>query len=56
LQDRTVDKPIFTAEIVVDNVIKVKEDVAYINNVFDVLNERGESILINKFDPEQLFD
>jgi biotin carboxylase len=55
-KDRTVDKPIFTAEIVVDNVIKVKEDVAYINNVFDVLNERGESILINKFDPEQLFD
>ena len=55
-KDRTVDKPIFTAEIVVDNMIKVKEDVAYINNVFDVLNERGESILINKFDPEQLFD
>ena len=55
-KDKTVDKPIFTAEIVVDNVIKVKEDVAYINNVFDVLNERGESILINKFDPEQLFD
>lgn len=54
-KDRTVDRPIYTVEIVADSPQKVIEDVNYVNKVFDVVNEKGESILINKFDPRDLF-
>ena len=54
-KDRTVDRPIYTVEIVVDSKQKVIDDVNYINRVFDVLNEKGESILLMKYDPIHLF-
>lgn len=54
-KDRTVDRPIYTVEIVADSKQKVIEDVNYINRVFDVLNEKGESILLTKYDPIDLF-
>jgi hypothetical protein len=53
-KDRTVDRPIFTASIVADTMEQVKKDVAYINEVLDVLNPNGESILMKKIDPEAL--
>ena len=53
-KDRTVDRPIFTASLVLDSIEEVRRDVAYINNVFDVKNELKESILLTKFDPKQL--
>lgn len=53
-KDRTVDRPIFTASIVADTMEQVKKDVAYINEVLDVLNPNGESILMMKIDPEAL--
>lgn len=54
-KDRTVDRPIFTASIVSNTVEDVKNDVSYINDVFDVLNSKGESILLTKIDPNSLF-
>ena len=55
-KDRTVDRPIYTVEIVADSKQKVIEDVNYINHVFDVLNEKGESILLTKYNPIFLFE
>lgn len=55
IKDRTVDKPIANAEIVLDSREDVIEKVNYINNTFDVLNERGESLLMTKLAPEVLF-
>lgn len=55
VKDRTVDKPIANAEIILDSREEVIEKVNYINGIFDVLNEKGQSLLINKLDPEELF-
>lgn len=55
VKDRTVDKPIIVAEIVVDNKDAVIRDVNYINEVFDVFNEKGDSLLMEKMNPEELF-
>ena len=54
-KDRTVDRPIMVAEVVADNKEEVKRIVNYINNEFDVFNEQGESLLMEKLDPELLF-
>ena len=55
VKDRTVDKPIANAEIVLNSREEVIEKVNYINRTFDVLNERGETLLITKLNPEELF-
>ena len=54
-KDKIVDRPIFTASIVSNTAEDVKKDVSYINNIFDVLNTDGKSILLTKIDPESLF-
>lgn len=54
-KDRTVDKPIFDFEIVCDSQEEVLERVRYINSTIDVFNEKGESLLITKLEPEELF-
>ena len=54
-QDTIVDKPVITAYLVCDDLEKVREDVGFINKVFDVKNENGQSILMNKFNPELLY-
>lgn len=55
VKDRTVDKPIANAEIVVNSKEEVIEKVNYINKTFDVLNDKGESLLITKLNPKELF-
>lgn len=55
VKDRTVDKPIFDVEIVCNSKDEVIEKVNYINRTIDVLNEKGESLLITKLNPEDLF-
>jgi len=55
IKDRTVDKPIANAEIVVNSREEVIEKVDFINNTFDVVNEHGESLLITKLSPQELF-
>lgn len=54
-KDRTVDRPIMVAEVVADSKKEVKRIVNYINSEFNVFNERGESLLMEKLDPEVLF-
>ena len=56
VKDRSVDKPIANAEIVVESKEEVIEKVNYINKTFDVLNDKGESLLITKMNPEELFN
>ena len=55
VKDRTVDKPIANAEIVVNSREEVIEKVNFINKTFDVVNADGESLLITKLAPENLF-
>lgn len=54
-KDRTVDKCIVDVEIVCSSREEVIEKVNYLNNTFDVLNEKGESLLITKLEPDELF-
>ena len=54
-KDRTVDRPIMVAEVVADHKEDVKRIVNYINREYDVLNEHGNSLLMEKLDPEVLF-
>lgn len=54
-KDRTVDRPIMVAEVVVDSKAEVIRVVDYINGIYDVLNENGESLLMEKLDPQVLF-
>ena len=43
------------AEIVTDNKDEVKRIVNYINKEFNVYNNRNESLLMEKLNPEALF-
>lgn len=54
-KDRTVDRPIMVAEIVLNSKEEVIEKVDYINRIFKVLNKKGESLLMDKLDPRELF-
>lgn len=54
VKDRTADKPIANAEIVVNSKKEVIEKVNYINNTFDVFN-KGHSPLITKMNTKELF-
>ena len=55
VKDRTVDKCVVDVEIVCNSREEVIEKVNYLNKTFDVLNEKGESLLITKLEPEELF-
>ena len=55
VKDRTVDKPIINAEIVLSSKEEVLDKVNYINDIFDVFNESGKSLLMTKLNPEELF-
>lgn len=54
-KDRIVDRPIMVAEIVSDNKDDVIRLVNFINKEYDVFNEKGESLLMEKLNPEVLF-
>ncbi len=55
-EDRIVDRPIMVAEIVCESKEDVIKKVNYINNVFNVYNQDGKSILMDKLDPTELFN
>lgn len=55
-RDKTVDRPIFVAEVVADSKSKVIESVNFINKTFDVFNKNGDSLLMDKLDPNELFE
>lgn len=52
--DRTVDRPVFSVYLAVDNMDQLVRDVNYMNTVFTVVNTDGKSILKEKFNPELL--
>lgn len=55
-KDKTVDRPIMVAEIVAENKDEVIRLVNYINKEYDVFDEHGESLLMEKLNPEALFN
>lgn len=52
--DRTVDRPVFSVYLAVDDMEQLVHDVNYMNAVFTVVNTEGKSILKEKFNPESL--
>ena len=52
--DRTVDKPVLSVYLAVDNMEQLVRDVNYMNSVFIVIDKEGKSMLKEKFDPEIL--
>ena len=49
--DRTVDKPVASVYLVVDDMKQLVDDVNYVNSVFSVVNKEGNSLLKEKFNP-----
>lgn len=49
--DRTVDRPVFSVYLAVDDKDQLVRDVNYMNSVFTVVNTEGKSILKEKFNP-----
>lgn len=54
-KERTVDKPMFVVELVAESKDELISKIDYINTTIDVLNENGESLLMEKLDPKELF-
>lgn len=52
--DRIVDRPIFSVYTVDDDMETMKRNVSFMNDVFDALDEEGNSLLSEKFDPNEL--
>ncbi len=53
-KDRTVDKPILSFFMVNDSLESVKSDLAFMNDVIQVTNADGKSLLSEKYDPADL--
>lgn len=53
-KDRTVDKPAICVYLAAENLTQAKQDIQELNSVFDVKNANGESLLMEKFNPEKL--
>lgn len=54
-KDRTVDKPMFTVELVADTKEELIEKIDFVNHTVDVLNAQSKSLLMEKLDPRTLF-
>lgn len=54
-KERIVDVPITTFEIVCSSEEDVINQVSYINQAFDVIDSKGDSMLYEKFNPVELF-
>lgn len=52
--DRTVDKPVLSVYLAVDDMEQLVRDVNYMNSVFIVIDKEGKSLLKEKFNPEIL--
>lgn len=54
-KEKIVDIPIFVFELVCSSQEDVIKQVSYINQVFDVTDSEGDSMLYDKFNPVELF-
>ena len=52
--DKIIDKPALCVYLAVDNMEQLINDVNYMNSIFHVKNEKGESLLKEKFNPQLL--
>lgn len=52
--DKTVDKPVLTVHSVADTFDDLKQLIKYMNDIFTVVNENGKSLLMEKFNPNDL--
>lgn len=52
--DRTVDKPVICVYLLADNFDQAKSDLGKLNEIFDVKNKDGKSLLMKKYRPEDL--
>lgn len=48
--ERTVDRPVLSLDLVEDSIRQARKDVDYMNSVFDVKDIDGKSILMKKYD------
>lgn len=55
-KERTVDVPVATFELVCSSKEEVISQVSYVNQIFDVVDNEGASMLYEKFDPRKLFE
>lgn len=53
-KDRTVDKAVFSFYLVRDTLEQIKADLRYMNNVINVYNSDGKSLLSERLNPDQL--
>lgn len=52
--DRTVDKPVICVYLLADTLEQAKKDINRLNEVFDVRNAEGKSLLMKKYNPDNL--
>lgn len=52
--DRTVDKPAICVYLLAEDLAQAKSDIKTLNEVFDVRNSIGKSLLMKKYDPSNL--
>ncbi|MBQ6649353.1 MAG: hypothetical protein IJM66_10975 [Muribaculaceae bacterium] len=52
---RIVDRAIFTAEIVTENKDQLVSEAEIVQNMFDAFDDNGNSILMEKLDPQDLY-
>lgn len=52
--DRTVDKPAICVYLLADSLNQAKRDIHKLNEVFDVRNAEGKSLLMKKYNPKNL--
>ena len=53
-KDRTMDKPLVSIYMVSDSLDQTKKDIEFLNSVFEAKNADGKSLLMKKFNPEEL--
>ncbi len=53
-QDGIVDKPLVQVHLVADNLDKMRENLAFMNEKIQAVNAEGKSLLVQKFDPNDL--
>ena len=52
--ERIVDTPALTIHFVENNLSELKKTVSYMNDVFDIVDGNGNTMLLNKFNPNTL--
>ena len=52
--DRIIDKPALTVHFVAETIEDLKSIVFYMNDVFNITDKNGQSLLMKKFNPEEI--